>query len=267
MSSQLSYLYSVNRNSSAPFKSIIISGANLIRGGNYSKIKKKVKDSNRNEIEIETGEVSQPHESAIQEALESGSENLQRAEIESCGGWNDESNPKPQGFSDREIKPSGSSSGFGRDWNPSIFKGRVGKRMENQMKGDWRKWKRIQILEKGGLEALWETNGEESRDDEQELKKEGESVKEGEINEMEGIEGQKSEKSRGKRKENPKSKGRPQASWKCTEKFRKEDVIYLTADTDDTIEELEDGKVYVLGGIVDRNRHKVSRKNQRLTRR
>lgn len=135
------------------------------------------------------------------------------------------------------------------------------------MKGDWRKWKRIQILEKGGLEALWETNGEESRDDEQELKKEGESVKEGEINEMEGIEGQKSEKSRGKRKENPKSKGRPQASWKCTEKFRKEDVIYLTADTDDTIEELEDGKVYVLGGIVDRNRHKVSRKNQRLTRR
>lgn len=36
----------------------------------------------------------------------------------------------------------------------------------------------------------------------------------------------------------------------------KEDVIYLTADTDDTIECLEPGKTYVIGGIVDRNRYK-----------
>lgn len=36
----------------------------------------------------------------------------------------------------------------------------------------------------------------------------------------------------------------------------KQDVIYLTADTDDTIETLEPGKTYVIGGIVDRNRYK-----------
>lgn len=36
----------------------------------------------------------------------------------------------------------------------------------------------------------------------------------------------------------------------------KQDVIYLTADTNDTIETLEPGKTYVIGGIVDRNRYK-----------
>lgn len=36
----------------------------------------------------------------------------------------------------------------------------------------------------------------------------------------------------------------------------KQDVIYLTADTDDAIATLEPGKTYVIGGIVDRNRYK-----------
>lgn len=42
-----------------------------------------------------------------------------------------------------------------------------------------------------------------------------------------------------------------------TPTYKPEDIIYLTADTDDTLEVLETGKVYVIGGIVDRNRHKV----------
>lgn len=48
-------------------------------------------------------------------------------------------------------------------------------------------------------------------------------------------------------------KSSPDSTW---EPCAKEDVIYLTADTDDTITCLEPGKTYVIGGIVDRNRYK-----------
>ncbi|EJD01535.1 uncharacterized protein FOMMEDRAFT_89981 [Fomitiporia mediterranea MF3/22] len=36
----------------------------------------------------------------------------------------------------------------------------------------------------------------------------------------------------------------------------KEAVVYLTADADDELEELRESETYILGGIVDRNRHK-----------
>lgn len=36
----------------------------------------------------------------------------------------------------------------------------------------------------------------------------------------------------------------------------KQNLIYLTADAEDEIEELDKGKIYVIGGIVDKNRHK-----------
>lgn len=48
------------------------------------------------------------------------------------------------------------------------------------------------------------------------------------------------------------------ASPSTTVKIEQKDVIYLTADSPNTLEKLEEGKSYVIGGIVDHNRYKVS---------
>lgn len=37
---------------------------------------------------------------------------------------------------------------------------------------------------------------------------------------------------------------------------QKEDLVYLTADSETTIDELDQKKIYIIGGLVDRNRWK-----------
>ena len=43
---------------------------------------------------------------------------------------------------------------------------------------------------------------------------------------------------------------------KYDECFEKERIVYLTSESDEVLDKMEDDKVYVIGGLVDHNQHK-----------
>lgn len=99
-----------------------------------------------------------------------------------------------------------------------LFDSRLGRRMETTMQACWRRWESVIVQNNGGLAALQGTQDTAGDD--------GNALPHA-----------------------PFADQKPLA-------FPLQKIVYLTADTQTTLDRIEDDCAYVIGGLVDRNRHK-----------
>ena len=109
----------------------------------------------------------------------------------------------------------------------SMENSRIGRAMDGKLRGVWRRWKRVTIYKSGSIESLLSTTGAESSA--------STSRTESIINDRHFA---------------------PEEARQALRRIPLSSAVYLTADTDDTLTELEPGVTYIIGGIVDKNRYK-----------
>ncbi|PWN28038.1 hypothetical protein BDZ90DRAFT_231805 [Jaminaea rosea] len=131
-------------------------------------------------------------------------------------------------------------------------KSRLGQAMDNIGDKQWRRWKKVDIIEKDGLEALWQEKSEQNQED---AAVDGQDEAAAAVHERrEGADAEE--------RQDDDSAAPDSASTSAPRLPRppphvsRSDVIYLTADTGHTIHSLDPTKTYVIGGLVDRNRYK-----------